>query len=190
MKLEKKHYIIIGVVIAAIAIWYFFLRKKEKESSWNPALGIKPAYPTVGDPINPSNPTGETSPSGPFTTGPGTSVGGVNCAAITGDCFDKAFSQYQLDMGGKNGGLAKIHAVKRFNQNLVTCNCSSHGSESGFDDSLILHLPRGCNMKVNNCFNTYFEQYKGQANSLFPKIRQVAHRNFRNSMIKCGCVKK
>ncbi len=33
MKLEKKHYIIIGVV-ALIAIWYFFLRKKPTESNF------------------------------------------------------------------------------------------------------------------------------------------------------------
>lgn len=33
MKLEKKHYIIIGVVIALIAIWYFFLRKKKAPES-------------------------------------------------------------------------------------------------------------------------------------------------------------
>jgi hypothetical protein len=34
MKLEKKHYIIIGVVIAIIAVWYFFLRKKKAESGF------------------------------------------------------------------------------------------------------------------------------------------------------------
>ena len=28
MKLEKKHWIIIGVVVAIILVWYFFLRKK------------------------------------------------------------------------------------------------------------------------------------------------------------------
>jgi hypothetical protein len=34
MKLEKKHYVIIGVVIVAIAVWYFFLRKKPTESGY------------------------------------------------------------------------------------------------------------------------------------------------------------
>jgi uncharacterized membrane protein len=35
MKLEKKHWVIIGVVIVAvIAIWYFFLRKKKAESGY------------------------------------------------------------------------------------------------------------------------------------------------------------
>ena len=29
MKLEKKHWIIIGVVIAVIVIWYFFFKKKK-----------------------------------------------------------------------------------------------------------------------------------------------------------------
>ena len=33
MKLEKKHYIIIGVAIALIAVWYFFLRKKKTTTS-------------------------------------------------------------------------------------------------------------------------------------------------------------
>lgn len=34
MKLEKKHWILIGVVIAVILVWYFFLRKKKSESSF------------------------------------------------------------------------------------------------------------------------------------------------------------
>jgi uncharacterized membrane protein len=34
MKLEKKHWIIIGVVVAIILVWYFFLRKKKAESSY------------------------------------------------------------------------------------------------------------------------------------------------------------
>lgn len=33
MKLEKKHWIIIGVVVA-ILVWYFFLRKKKSESGF------------------------------------------------------------------------------------------------------------------------------------------------------------
>lgn len=35
MKLEKKHWVIIGVVVA-ILVWYFFLRKKKPESNWKP----------------------------------------------------------------------------------------------------------------------------------------------------------
>jgi hypothetical protein len=34
MKLEKKHCIIIGVVVAIILVWYFFLRKKKTESGY------------------------------------------------------------------------------------------------------------------------------------------------------------
>ena len=34
MKLEKKHWIIIAVVLGIIAVWYFFLRKKKTESSY------------------------------------------------------------------------------------------------------------------------------------------------------------
>jgi hypothetical protein len=37
MKLEKKHWIIIGVVVAIIVIWYFFLRKKKTESNYGVA---------------------------------------------------------------------------------------------------------------------------------------------------------
>ena len=33
MKLEKKHWIIIGVVVAIILVWYFFLRKKKPTES-------------------------------------------------------------------------------------------------------------------------------------------------------------
>jgi hypothetical protein len=36
MKLEKKHWVIIGVVVAIIVIWYFFFKKKKPaESSYN-----------------------------------------------------------------------------------------------------------------------------------------------------------
>jgi LPXTG-motif cell wall-anchored protein len=38
MKLEKKHYVIIGIVLVAIAIWYFFLRKKKPESNYKRQL--------------------------------------------------------------------------------------------------------------------------------------------------------
>ena len=34
MKLEKKHWIIIGVVVAIIIVWYFFFKKKKTESSY------------------------------------------------------------------------------------------------------------------------------------------------------------
>jgi hypothetical protein len=30
MKIEKKHWIIIGVVVAIIVVWYFFMRKKKQ----------------------------------------------------------------------------------------------------------------------------------------------------------------
>ena len=41
MKLEKKHWVIIGIVIALIAVWYFFLRKKKtNESSYDSNLLI------------------------------------------------------------------------------------------------------------------------------------------------------
>lgn len=34
MKLTKQPWVIIGVIIALIAIWYFFLRKKKTESGY------------------------------------------------------------------------------------------------------------------------------------------------------------
>jgi len=34
MNITKKQWMIIGVVIALIAIWYFFLRKKKAESGF------------------------------------------------------------------------------------------------------------------------------------------------------------
>ncbi len=37
MKLEKKHYIIIGVIVAIVAVWYFFLRNKKSESDFTKA---------------------------------------------------------------------------------------------------------------------------------------------------------
>jgi hypothetical protein len=35
MKLEKKHWIIIGIVVAIILVWYFFLRKKTEKAESN-----------------------------------------------------------------------------------------------------------------------------------------------------------
>jgi hypothetical protein len=52
MKLEKKHWIIIGVVVAIILVWYFFLRKKKTESNYG---GPKVGRPT-GTGTLPTNP--------------------------------------------------------------------------------------------------------------------------------------
>jgi hypothetical protein len=30
MKLEKKHYVIIGIVLGTILVWYFYFRKQTK----------------------------------------------------------------------------------------------------------------------------------------------------------------
>ena len=40
MKLEKKHWMIIGVVVAIIIVWHFFFKKKKTESSYDPNLLI------------------------------------------------------------------------------------------------------------------------------------------------------
>ncbi len=56
MKLTKQHWMIIGVVIALIAIWYFFLRKKKPaESGYNPYILV----PEAGNWIDNSEPGGE-----------------------------------------------------------------------------------------------------------------------------------
>jgi hypothetical protein len=39
MKLEKKHYVIIGIVLGTILVWYFYFRNKKSESSYR---GIAP----------------------------------------------------------------------------------------------------------------------------------------------------
>jgi len=46
MKLEKKHWVIIGVVIAVIVIWYFFFKKKKTESSFSANRTLKPSKNT------------------------------------------------------------------------------------------------------------------------------------------------
>jgi len=61
MEITKKQWTIIGVVIAVIAIWYFFLRKKtpaKTESSWIPGggsrvilpegVGVDAGHPNIG----------------------------------------------------------------------------------------------------------------------------------------------
>ena len=45
MKLEKKHWMIIGVVVAIILVWYFFIRKKNGKnllSKLSPSLNQAP----------------------------------------------------------------------------------------------------------------------------------------------------
>lgn len=44
MKLSKKQMIIVAIVIGAIAIWYFFIRKKKIESSYGPDFGAYGSY--------------------------------------------------------------------------------------------------------------------------------------------------
>jgi hypothetical protein len=39
MKISKKQMIIAAIVIGAIAVWYFFIRKKKIESSYGPNFG-------------------------------------------------------------------------------------------------------------------------------------------------------
>jgi len=53
MKLEKKHWIIIGIVVAVVVIWYFFFRKKATESSFNSNIMI-PGDGMWGDQLNES----------------------------------------------------------------------------------------------------------------------------------------
>jgi hypothetical protein len=58
MTITKKQWMIIGVVVALIAVWYFFLRKKKSESNFMMAsgstgIGACPnpnEEPCVGDP--------------------------------------------------------------------------------------------------------------------------------------------
>lgn len=47
MNITKKQWTIIGVVVALIAIWYFFLRKKPTESSYR-TFGASPAFTRGG----------------------------------------------------------------------------------------------------------------------------------------------
>ena len=57
MKLEKKHYIIIGVV-ALIAIWYFFLRKKPTESNFKASTRPASTRPASTRPMSFAGATG------------------------------------------------------------------------------------------------------------------------------------
>lgn len=83
MQLTKKHYIIIGIVVAIIAVWYFFLRKKKTESAYttkrNKLLG------TGNAPYNPNRMTAATAGTGVAI--PNCPVGqywnGTSCADIT-----------------------------------------------------------------------------------------------------------
>jgi len=42
MKLEKKHWVIIGVIVAIIVIWYLFFKKKKSESGYSVGRGYDP----------------------------------------------------------------------------------------------------------------------------------------------------
>jgi hypothetical protein len=76
MEITKKQWTIIGIVVAIIAVWYFFLRKKKTESNWGG--GIKtPAGTATGQPL-PGGFTGRSS--GGASTGVGTTVSAtINC---------------------------------------------------------------------------------------------------------------
>ena len=75
MKLEKKHWMIIGVVVAIILVWYFFLRKKKNAESDYRA--IRKRKRTVGASFNEL---------GPIGTGPGRNVGIVSPIAKNPTC--------------------------------------------------------------------------------------------------------
>jgi hypothetical protein len=55
MKLEKKHWMIIGVVAILVIVWYFFLRKKKAESGFTRSKTLEPfqeyGYTKQGDAI-------------------------------------------------------------------------------------------------------------------------------------------
>jgi hypothetical protein len=55
MNITKKQWMIIGVVVALIAIWYFFLRKKKAESSFGARTGRVGASAGTGI-VNVANP--------------------------------------------------------------------------------------------------------------------------------------
>ena len=110
INITKQQWTIIGVVVAIIAVWYFFLRKKKAESSWNPALGIKPvpAIPMPGDPVSPSNP--------PL-------VQCAPCKRIDSYCFPQALAKYKADLASTNPKVYQM-AEWNFKGNLLRClNC-------------------------------------------------------------------
>jgi len=58
MEITKKQWTIIGVIVAVIAVWYFFLRKKtESGFSKGTPGGTKKEHPTRD--MKPPCPTGE-----------------------------------------------------------------------------------------------------------------------------------
>ena len=77
MKLEKKHWMIIGVVVAIILVWYFFLRKKKNAESDYRA--IRKRKRTVGTSFNELGTIGT-------ATGSGRNVGTVSPIAKTPTC--------------------------------------------------------------------------------------------------------
>jgi len=77
MKLEKKHWMIIGVVVAIILVWYFFLRKKKNAESDYRA--IRKPKRTVGASFNELGTIGT-------ATGSGRNVGTVSPIAKTPTC--------------------------------------------------------------------------------------------------------
>lgn len=102
MKLEKKHWCVIGIIVAVILVWYFFLRKKKKtESSWSPALGPIPGVPVA--PINPTEP-----------------VGSANCVKGAIGCFDFLFKKYQTAMDSPHGIVRKM-ASANFRNGFIGC---------------------------------------------------------------------
>lgn len=62
MKLTKQHWTIIGVILAVVAIWYFFLRKKDVKKAESGYAKIDCSKtPCKGDgvPVTVSTPAGQ-----------------------------------------------------------------------------------------------------------------------------------
>ena len=107
MKIEKKHWIIIGVVVAIIAVWYFFLRKKKAESNFK---NFAPPFKgTVFNPYGPMPMGARVSPQKNVGGGVGTGTGPAQgSVGYGGACNASAPNQCAGNMICKGGRCVHV----------------------------------------------------------------------------------
>jgi hypothetical protein len=118
MEITKKQWTIIGVVVAIIAVWYFFLRKKKVESNFR--MPFRGNYSVPGGPANPPIPSTEPPIKGEPVNPMNPPINyGLN-PKLVHKCFLGHLKHYQEDLDSSNP-LVRKQAQFRFRERFFGC---------------------------------------------------------------------
>ena len=122
MSITKKQWTIIGVIIAIIAVWYFFMRNKKvtkAESSWIQRGGCKPGELCSGGTVSAG---GVVSPVlGGSTSTSGTPVLPFNSPLCNKPCFAGCYKTYIQAISGLPAGMVPANAENNLTNCLTAC---------------------------------------------------------------------